>query len=158
MKNLQQEYDSELEQQRLKASSGASGRTSRDGSPLGRADRQAAFASELEAAAAAAKGSGNGGGAAVEEQEEQLPQFAAMLGAFLAGAQQRQEELDAVSADTSALVRATVAWLGETASDQNAASVFELLFSFTAGFDHCCKRLLRHVAAADGGGVAARPW
>jgi hypothetical protein len=179
MKNLQQEFDFELEQQRLKAgisSEGAGSSSSACGGGGGgssggcvesstspRADRQAAFTSGLEAAAAAggkqaqqADGQPPADGqqqAAADGQQPELPQFAAVLRDFLATAQQRQAELEAASRQTSALVAETVAWLGEPASEAEQAAVFELLFSFVAGFDHCAKRVHRLLSTAGAAGL-----
>lgn len=160
MRNLQQELDFELEQQRLKASSSGGGGGD-DASPTrlaaaGAAGRQAAFASEMEAAASPRAGSGGAANGAAEpappqdgQAAQQLPPFAAVLQGFLEAAQQRQAELEAAGQETGALVRATLAWLGEPSPEQEAA-VFELLFNFTAGFDHCCKKVHRLLAAPGG--------
>lgn len=166
MKNLQQEFDFELEQQRLKAGMSSSGGTGAGGSSSGtgtdssggvesgtspRADRQAAFTSGLEAAAAS-------GDKQLQQQQAAdgqpgLPPFAVVLRDFLVTAQQRQAELDAASRQTSALVAETVAWLGEPASEAEQAAVFELLFSFVAGFDHCAKRVHRLLSTAGTAGL-----
>ncbi|EFN52829.1 hypothetical protein CHLNCDRAFT_138268 [Chlorella variabilis] len=178
MRNLQEEQDAELEQQQqqqqqqgLQASSAAAGN---DGSGLGgaAAGRQAAFRNELEAAAARRGGGGGGGGDAQEQQQQQdgggggggegeaarqaLPPFATMLSSFLAGAKRRQEELGALSQQTSAVVQATVAWLGESGGEQEAA-VFELLLNFQAALDHCCKKVHRQMAAAAAAGPGTGP-
>lgn len=157
MQNMQHEYDFELEQQRLTATAASADASSSDGtSPprlaAGAASRQAVFASELEAAAM--------GGAAAGETEQppqqpELPTFAAVLAAFLSAAAQRRGELEAASQQTSELVRETVAWLGEAGADQEAA-VFELLYNFSAGFDHCAKKVWRQLAPAAASGAMAR--
>ena len=185
MRNLQQEYDFELEQQRIKASAAAAasastagGGGSRSSSPKAPADRQAAFNTELEAAAAAGGAAAQGAGssensgsaagappaaAAAVSAPPLLPPFAATLGGFLESAARRQAELDAASRQTSAVVKETVTWLGEAAGDQEAA-VFELLFNFAASFDLCCKQVHRKVLAAaaaagpaNGGGADGAP-
>lgn len=178
MKNLQQEFDFELEQQRLKAgmagsgdgnagggagsSSGGGGGTGSGTSP--RAGRQAAFNSDLEAAAAAGgkqqRQQSDGQQPADGQQQQQadgqadLPPFAAVLRDFLATAKQRQAELAAASKQTSALVTETVAWLGEPASEAEQAAVFNLLFSFVAGFDHCAKHVHRRLTTGSAAGPA----
>lgn len=156
MKNLQQEFDFELEQQRLKAGMSSSGTVAGgsggvESSTSPRADRQAAFTSGLEAAAAAGDNQQQqapDGQQQAAEGQPGLPPFAVVLHDFLATAQQRQVELDAASRQTSALVAETVAWLGEPASEAEQAAVFELLFSFVAGFDHCAKRVHRLLSTA----------
>lgn len=156
MKNLQHELEFEREQALLKGSPKA-GAERQGGSSLGAqpAGRQAAFSAELEAAAGGGKagsdppGQQDGGTAGGNSDGAAQPPFAAMLERFLEEASGRRDELEGVSAATSAAVRATVAWLGEPAgSEQELAAAFEVLFNFCAAFDLCCRKVHHLMQAA----------
>jgi hypothetical protein len=156
MRNLRHELDAELEQQRLRAAAARNGDGGGDGgdgaSTSPAAARQAAFSSELEAAAAAKGGNGNGEPAEMEQEGEQqqgppASPFAAMLQAFVAEAEARQAGLEEAAQLTSAVVKETIAWLGEAGADPES-SVFEVLLSFQTAFDACCKKVHRQMLAA----------
>lgn len=175
MRNLQQELAAELEQQQQQpkvADGNGNGNSNSNGGSSGMPGRlapgrQAAFNSELEAAAAARGGGDSGDGTlagadgasgsaegerqqaegqGTGEGEEPLPPFASMLSSFLAAAQQQQQQLEATSKQTSAVVQATVEWLGEEAGDKEAA-VFEMLLNFQTALDLCCKKVHRQMTA-----------
>lgn len=135
--------------------------------------RQAAFATSLEAAASppggakatappAADGCVSPAKDGDSRQAASSP-FARMLLAFMANAEAQQEELKAAADETHAAVAATVAWLGEP-PDPDPSPLFQLLRSFASEFDMAFAKVHRLLlaqkagasAAADGGDTPAR--
>eukprot|EP00887_Chlorella_sp_A99_P000449 scaffold17.g449.t1 len=161
MRAVKQELAKE-EEAEAGAGAGGAGGAGADGPA---AQRQAAFASELEAAAARrgrwSDGGADGGGSDSEQRRAAdggkgaargpaaaapPSPFVAMLRSFLDAAVEQQDALQEAARATDAEVRATTAFLGE-AAEPEASAVFEQLQRFVAEFDHAHRKATRLAAA-----------